>query len=165
MLPDLPGCNESLAPLEHQTFDHWRECAVSAMAHFRPTHVLAIRGGALLDTGNLPGWRFAPVNGRSVLRSMLRARAISAKEAGRDETLEGLQAIARQDGIELAGWRLGAQFFTELEQAIPPEVTRLVDLGLADVGGSALWLRAEPDEDPEQADAVAAIIAMGMRPL
>ena len=54
VLPDLPGCNDSLAPLEQQTFEHWRECAVSAMAHFRPTHVLAIRGGALLDTGNLP---------------------------------------------------------------------------------------------------------------
>lgn len=165
VLPDLPGCNDSLAPLEDQTFEHWRECAVSAMAHFRPTHVLAIRGGALLDTGNLPGWRFAPVNGRSVLRAMLRARAIAAKEAGRDETLEGLQAAARSEGIELAGWRLGARLFTGLEQATPPEVTRLADLGLADVGGSGLWLRAEPDENAEQADALAAIIAIGMRPL
>lgn len=165
VLPDLPGCNDSLQPLDQQTFEHWRECAVSAMAHFRPTHVLAIRGGALLDTGNLPGWRLAPVNGRSILRSMLRARAISAKEAGREETLDGLQAAARAGGIELAGWQLGATFFAELEQATPPEVTRLADLGLADVGGSGLWLRAEPDEDPEQADALAAIIAIGMRPL
>ena len=165
VLPDLPGCNDSLAPLDQQTFDHWCECAVSAMAHFRPTHVLAIRGGALLDTGNLPGWRFAPVNGRSVLRSMLRARTIASKEAGYGETLEGLQATARKDGIELAGWRFGAQFFCELEQATPPEVTRLADLGLADIGGSGLWLRAEPDENPEQADALAAIIAIGMRPL
>lgn len=165
VLPDLPGCNDSLRPLEEQTFEYWRECAVAAMAHFRPTHVLAIRGGALLDTGNLPGWRFAPVNGRSVLRSMLRARTIAAKEAGREETLEGLQGVARKDGMELAGWRMGAEFFRELEQAQPPEVTRLTDLGLADLGGSGLWLRAEPDEDPEQADALAAIIAIGMRPL
>lgn len=165
VLPDLPGCNDSLQPLDQQTFAHWRECAVSAMAHFRPTHVLALRGGALLDTGNLPGWRLAPVNGRSVLRSMLRARVIAAREAGREETLEGLQAAARASGIELAGWQLGATFFAELEQATPPEVTRLADLGLADVGGSGLWLRAEPDEDPEQADALAAIIAIGMRPL
>lgn len=165
VLPDLPGCNDSLQPLDQQTFAHWRECAVAAMAHFRPTHVLALRGGALLDTGNLPGWRLAPVNGRSVLRSMLRARVIAAREAGREETLEGLQAAARASGIELAGWQLGATFFGELEQATQPEVTRLTDLGLADVGGSGLWLRAEPDEDPEQADALAAIIAIGMRPL
>ncbi|MFN4114424.1 MAG: hypothetical protein ACK4GD_10830 [Sphingomonadaceae bacterium] len=165
VLPDLPGCNDSLQPLEQQTFTHWREAAVAAMAHFRPTHVLAIRGGALLDTGNLPGWRFAPVNGRSMLRSMLRARTIAAKEAGRNETIDGIQASARTGGIELAGWRLGAIMFQELEQATPPEVTRLADLGLADLGGSGLWLRAEPDEDPEQADALAAIIAIGMRPL
>ena len=164
VLPDLPGCNESVQPLEEQTFAHWQECAVAAMAHFRPTHVLAIRGGALLDTGNLPGWRFAPVNGRAVLRAMLRARAISAKEAGRAETVEGLQGIARKEGVELAGWRMGSKFYRELEQATPPEVTRLSDLGLADVGGSGLWLRAEPREDPDQADALAAIIAIGMRP-
>lgn len=165
VLPDLPGCNDSLASLEQQTFDHWRECAVAVMAYFRPTHVLAIRGGALLDTGNLPGWRFSPVNGRSVLRAMLRARTIAAKEVGREESLEGLQVAARKDGIELAGWRIGAQFFRELEQATPPEVTRLADLGLADVGGNGLWLRAEPGENPEQADSLAAIIAIGMRPL
>ncbi|OZA91462.1 MAG: hypothetical protein B7X57_10205 [Erythrobacter sp. 34-65-8] len=164
VLPDLPGCNESLQPLEQQTLEHWCESAITAMEHFRPTHVLAIRGGALLDTGNLPGWRFAPVNGRSVLRSMLRARTIAAKEAGREETLEALQATARREGIELAGWRMGAEFFRELEQASPPEVTRLTDLGLADTGGSGLWLRAEPDHDRAQADALAAIIAIGMRP-
>jgi hypothetical protein len=28
------------------------------------------------------------------------------------------------------------------------------------VGGGALWLRAEPDHDPKQADALAAIVAM-----
>lgn len=164
ILPDLPGCNDSLEPLDQQTFAHWQTAVVAAMAHFRPTHVLAIRGGALLDTGNLPGWRFAPVNGRAVLRSMLRARTIAGKEAGADETLESLQAVARCDGIELAGWRMNAHFFTQLEQATFPQVTRLADLGLADVGGSGLWLRAEPDEDPEQADALAAIIAMGLRP-
>lgn len=164
ILPDLPGCNDSLELLDQQTFAHWQTAVVAAMGHFRPTHVLAIRGGALLDTGNLPGWRFAPVNGRAVLRSMLRARTIAGKEAGADETLESLQAVARCNGIELAGWRMNARFFTQLEQAALPEVTRLADLGLADLGGSGLWLRAEPDEDPEQADALAAIIAMGLRP-
>lgn len=164
VLPDWPGCNDSLQSLQAQSLAHWRACAAAAVAHFRPTHILAIRAGALLDPGTLPGWRFAPVNGRSALRSMLRARTIAAKEAGREETLDSLQASARLDGIELGGWHLGATMFTELEQAAPPDVTRLADIGLADIGGSGLWLRAEPDEDPEQTDALAATIAIGMRP-
>ena len=31
------------------------------------------------------------------------------------------------------------------------------------LGGSALWLRAEPDEDRGQADALAAVIAVGIK--
>ena len=31
------------------------------------------------------------------------------------------------------------------------------------LGGAGLWLRAEPDEDPAQADALAAVIAMGLK--
>ena len=30
------------------------------------------------------------------------------------------------------------------------------------LGGSPLWLRAEPDEDPAQADALAAVITMAL---
>lgn len=164
VLPDLPGCNESLQPLEEQTFAHWREAAMAAAAHFRPTHVFAVRGGALLDSGNLPGWRFASVNGRAVLRAMLRAGAIAARENGREETVESLRNRGRRAGLELAGWKMGPRLFRELEQAALPEVTRLAEIGLADTGGSGLWLRAEPREDPEQADALAAIIAIGMRP-
>ena len=48
--------------------------------------------------------------------------------------------------------------FRELEEAEP--ATQLIDIEQASVGGSGLWLRAEPDEDPEQADALAAMIAI-----
>ncbi|QYU67216.1 hypothetical protein J4558_20060 [Leptolyngbya sp. 15MV] len=49
------------------------------------------------------------------------------------------------------------------EAAEPLAETRLADLALADVGGTGLWLRAEPDEDSHQADALAAVVALGMR--
>ena len=34
------------------------------------------------------------------------------------------------------------------------------DIAQSDIGGPGLWLRAEPDHDPRQADALAAILAM-----
>src|SRR5690606_40636896 len=57
MLPDLPGCNESLAPLEEQTLLMWRDAAGAAANHFAATHALAIRGGALCAPAELPTWR------------------------------------------------------------------------------------------------------------
>jgi len=161
-LPDLPGCNESLQPLETQTLASWRTAAKVAADHFQATHILAVRAGALLDPGTLPGWRYAPSGGRQVLRAMIRARTIAAKEAGREETTASLQERGRAEGIELAGWNLGSALFADIEQAAPPNDTPLADITQADIGGGALWLRAEPDEDPEQADALAAIVAIGM---
>src|SRR5690606_7125640 len=46
-LPDLPGCNESLAPLEAQTLTGWREAAGKAANRFAATHALTVRGSAL----------------------------------------------------------------------------------------------------------------------
>ena len=162
VLPDLPGCNESAQALETQTLESWRAAASVAAEHFQATHVLTIRAGALLDPGTLPGWRYAKTGGRQVLRAMLRARTIAAREAGREETTEALQQAGRSDGIELAGWPLGAGLFSGLEEATPPDASLLADIAQADIGGGGLWLRAEPDEDPEQADALAAIVAIGM---
>lgn len=159
-LPDLPGCNESEAALEEQTLEGWRDAAAAAARHFAATHVLSLRAGALLAPKGLPGWRYAPIGGRQVLRAMLRARTISAKEAGRIERTEDLQETGRREGIELAGWRLGAAMFAALETAEP--ATDLIEIEQAALGGPALWLRAEPDEDPQQADALAAILAIGL---
>jgi hypothetical protein len=158
VLPDLPGNNESAAPLAEQTLESWREAARAAAEHFRATHVLTIRAGVLLTPDGIPGWRYAPTSGAKVLRSLLRARTIASREAGPAERTEDLQALARREGIELAGWRIGAEMFRELEEAEP--ATQLVEIEQASVGGSGLWLRAEPDEDPEQADALAAMIAI-----
>ena len=50
----------------------------------------------------------------------------------------------------------------ELETAEPPTPNGKRKIAQADVGGAALWLRAEPDDDAAQADALAAIVAMGL---
>lgn len=160
ILPDLPASNESEAALATLTLADWQEAAEAAAAHFRATHVLAIRAGVILAPPGLPGWAYAPTGGRSTLRGMLRARTIAAKEAGRAERVEDLVEIGRRKGIELAGWHLGADMFRALETAEPSDRLALVEQ--ADLGGGGLWLRAEPGEAPEQADALAAIIAVGL---
>jgi hypothetical protein len=158
-LPDLPGCNESLAPLEAQTLDGWREAAGAAAAYFGATHVLSIRGGAFCEPPQLPCLRYAPVTGASVLRALLRARVIASKEAGIAESSEALAELGRREGLELAGYRLGAAMIAGLESAEPSGGVALANITQAEVGGPALWLRAEPDHSPEQADVLAAIVA------
>ena len=157
-LPDLPGCNESQAPLAEQTLHGWREAAADAAERFGATEALAIRGGALCEPAGLPVWRYAPATGSSILRAMLRARVIASKEAGIVETREGLLDRGLQEGLELAGYRLGAMMIRELEAAEPGGVA-LANIAQGDLGGAGLWLRAEPDHDPAQADKLAAIVA------
>ncbi len=48
----------------------------------------------------------------------------------------------------------------ELETAEPPDLPRQRKIAHADIGGAALWLRAEPDYDAAQADALAAVVSM-----
>lgn len=159
ILPDLPGCNESLAPLETQSLQAWRDAAEAAAQHFAATHVLAIRGGALCAPAELPAWRYAPATGASILRAMLRARVLASKEAGLEETREELLARGKESGLELAGYRLGAAMIRELDKAEPAGGAALANIAQADLGGAGLWLRAEPDHDPAQADALAALLA------
>lgn len=160
VLPDLPGCNESEVPLAAQTLESWRLAATAAVEYFDASHVLTMRAGALLAPRGLPGWRYAPTDGKRVLRGMLRARIIASREAGTAERTEALQAAARAEGIELAGWRIGPTLFSELETAQPDEALTLIEQDA--LGGPGLWLRAEPEEAPEQADALAALLAIGL---
>jgi hypothetical protein len=161
-LPDLPGCNESLAPLQAQTLANWRVEAAKASAWVAATHVLTVRAGAMIAPDTLPGWRYAPVAGASQLRGLLRARVLAAREAGRDEDRDALLAEGRERGLDLGGYRLGAAMLAELEAAELASSGIQRDVAQGDLGGGGLWLRAEPDHDPRQADALAAIIAMGL---
>lgn len=161
ILPDLPGCNESLQPLASMTLDHWRRAMTAAAAHFRVTHVLAIRGGALVAPP-LPGWHYAPVTGATILRQMIRARILSSREAGRDETQTALLAQGMATGLELAGYPLSAAMVAGLQEAVPID-DKAARIAQSDIGGSALWLRAEPDDDAAQADALAGLIAAALQ--
>jgi hypothetical protein len=150
-LADLPGCNESLASLEHQTLESWRAAADAAARHFSATRVLAIRAAALIVPQSLPGCRYAPVAGSAQLRTLLRTRVLSSREAGRVEDRDELLARGRQHGLELAGYRLGARMIAGLAEAALPEAATLRDIVQIELGGAALWLRAEPGHDRAQA--------------
>ncbi|GAA4039172.1 hypothetical protein [Parerythrobacter jejuensis] len=162
VLPDLPGWNESVQPLDQQHLEGWRDGIKAAVTTFKPTRFLAVRGGTLLVPVGLPGWDYAPVGGKQILRGMIRARTIAAKEAGQDETSDALLELGRQKGLDLVGWPLGAEMIRQLEAATAAESPIRVKIDQATVGGKPLWLRAEPDDDPEQADAIAAIIAIAL---
>ncbi|MCP9223065.1 hypothetical protein MKP08_09925 [Erythrobacter sp. LQ02-29] len=158
VLPDLPGWNESTAPLGEQSLAGWRAAMASAAAHFRTTHALAVRAGALLVPAGTHGWDYAPIGGRQILRGMIRARTIAAREAGREESSDAIAETGRREGVELAGWQLGPTLFSELEGAeYTPDPVRKT-IAQSDICGNPLWLRAEPDADSDQADALVAII-------
>lgn len=161
-LPDFPGQNESLQPLEVQACDDWRDAMASAAAHFGATHVLGIRGGCLFTPARLPGWHYAPAKGATSLRQMIRARILASREAGREESTDALMEIAVSDGIELSGYRIGPELITDFRDltAIQSDKTHIIGQDM--IGGSGLWLRAEPDENRDQADALAAVIAVGL---
>jgi hypothetical protein len=162
VLPDLPGLQESPFPLREADVELWRAAMAQVALDTGARRVLALRGGAMVSPDGLAGWHYAPVTGASILRQLVRARIIAAREAGREEKHDALLAQGRQSGLELAGYALGARLIAQLERAEAPQDDITV-IAQHLVGGSALWLRAEPGDSPDQADALAAIVAMGMR--
>jgi hypothetical protein len=158
VMPDLPGTNESQQPFAAQSLHAWRTAMARAARHFDSTHVLALRGGALVFPNVLPGWVVDPVSGSTLLRQVLRARLIAAREAGRHEDSANLLELARSDGIELAGYDCSPALIAGLDSARPlDEGQREIRLG--ELGGAPLWLRAEPGDDPAQAERLATLIA------
>lgn len=161
-LPDLPGCNESLAPLKTQTLSSWREAAGRAAQTFGVTHALTIRGGALIAPAEIPCIRYAPVTGAKILRAMLRARSIQAREAGRVESLAGLAETGREQGLDLSGWKIGAGMFRQMEDAVPV-AAGCTTIEQTELGSAGLWLRAEPGEDADQIRAFALLVAAAVK--
>jgi len=162
-LPDMPGTNESLAALEDQTPEYWRDAMTAAAEQFQATHLLSLRGGALVAPDGLPGWRHAPVKGAIILRQLFRARILASREAGREETQEGLAALGEAEGLELSGYRLSPQFLDQFVSLQPAPTVGVSTIEQDMLGGPGLWLRAEPGEDRQQADALAAIVALGIK--
>jgi len=112
----------------------------------------------------VPGWDYAPQDGPKTLRSMIRARIIASREAGSEETRDAIEANGRAEGITLAGWHIGPALFAALEAAeLATREDGVTVIEHETIGGRPAWLRAEPDFDADQADALAAIIAVAMR--
>ncbi|GAA0280098.1 hypothetical protein GCM10009127_21530 [Alteraurantiacibacter aestuarii] len=162
VLPDLPGCNESLEPLDQQDLHSWRDAAAQAAQALACTHVLAIRAAATIAPP-LPGWSYAPVAATSALRALLRGRVIASKETGRVEKREELLETGLAQGLDLAGYRLGPAMIAQMAEADLPERADVEEIRQAELGGAGLWLRSEPDHDQQQAEALAARIAAGLR--
>ena len=90
------------------------------------------------------------------------ARSSARSSARGEEDRDSLLSQGRQSGIELAGYRLGPRMIADMAEAALPEAGKLRDIPQGSLGGGALWLRAEPDHDPRQADALAAIVSMDL---
>ncbi len=156
-LPDLPGCNESLADISTQKLADWQRAVIEAAKQLGATHIASLRGGTLIDHEPvLPHWRLAPVKGSSLLKTMLRTRIAADKEAGLSTTIDALMTQAVSGPLALSGFHLGSAMLASLEGAEPVAVAGCHEVVLDDIDGSALWLRAEPQDDPAMSVALAA---------
>ena len=159
LLIDLPGCNESLVPLEAQSLDSWRDAVTACVSQLGATHIASMRGGALIDGEHhdLPHWRLAPVKGTSLLKTMIRTRIAGEKEGGNRVSEAQLMTLAETAPIELAGNLLNPAMVAQLAAAEPTAVPQLTERKLhEDIAGSPLWLRAEPQDDADFAANIAA---------
>jgi pimeloyl-ACP methyl ester carboxylesterase len=160
-LLDLPGTGESERALDACSWSDWEEAVADAAATVRDRSggsvvVASVRGGALLDgAAASPGWRFAPAEGASLARDLVRASLLKAEE------LNGPR-------VQLAGYALSDRLFGELgaatlnAAAVPLRTVRLAsDRAEAELKleGPALWRRSEPANAPELAAALAADLA------
>ena len=160
-LPDLPGCNESLALMPEQDLAIWRTAMALAAQRLGATHVAAIRAGALVDDSiALPHWRLAPVKGASIIKMMMRTRIAGDKEAGVVTSMDDLIAEAQISRVELSGNLLNSKMVEQLGEAEPVAMPNIRTVTLGDgadmIAGSALWLRAEPQDDAAMCAAIAA---------
>jgi hypothetical protein len=179
LMPDLPGCNESVAALDTASISLWQAALIACAEQLGPvSHVASLRGGSLIDDAllneagvDLPRWRLAPVKGGQLLRTMLRTRIASDREAGVTSSSEALMEAARTHGIELAGNSLSPCMVRELDAANPSQGSAIRLVRFADdpldadgrIAGAPLWLRAEPAHDPAMAQAMAQDMAAWMR--
>lgn len=162
-LPDLPGQGESLLPTHETDLAKLRTAFAAAVASLTgPTFTLAIRSGALLDSDAALTARthLSPMTGADLRRELVRARQASARESG--EPFDPASLDTATDPLELAGNLVSPVLLAQLSDATPsPDRTRTVRLATeakpadAKFPGSPLWRRAEPDNDPAFAQAVA----------
>lgn len=154
-IPDLPGQGESLIPTADALLSDWRT-AFAAAARALPgrVHGVAIRAGALIDAdADLASrWLLAPQSGAALVREIQRLRqlggGLSAGNAINDEMLDQLSLAEPPT--------LGVIRTVRLDGEPQPADRATADRTIA---AAPLWRRAEPDNDPALAAALAADIA------
>ncbi len=168
-LPDLPGTNESLIALERVTLSDWQKAIEACAQQHQISHIASFRGGSL-TIANMKAadhWILSPVKGATILRTMMRTKVAADREAGLNTGLADLTAQAKAGPLELAGNIIGSELFSQINAADIPGLKnqRVVRLESdnkpcdAQIAGSALWLRAEPEDDLTMSSAIAQDIA------
>lgn len=174
ILPDLPGTNESLLQQEEANLDIWRDALKACLSdHSTCAFIASFRGACLIDglSDSLPHWRFAPVKGNSLLRTLMRTRIASDKEAGVVTKTVDLTESVTSKPIMLAGNNIGKKMFEQLQKATPETLPNLRTARLASdsqpadamLTGTPLWLRAEPDADQVLSQSIANDLAKWVR--
>lgn len=166
-LPDLPGTGESVIETEQASLSHWnqsfKEAAQALRSTYDTVHVIAFRGGVLVDGEAVVDtrWHFSPLLGATVTRDLGRVALAAAKEAG--ALFDPATLTAPGPAIEIAGNRLTRKLLAEIERAEPVTTAPLRTIRLktdpltadSHVEGSPLWRRSDPDND----GALAAVLA------
>ena len=101
-LPDLPGTGESLVETHDATLTDWRAAFAAAAATLPgPVHIMAWRGGSLIDAeaAVTSRWWLAPMSGADAMRELRRVQAASGANGS------------------FAGNRLSARMIAELKAA------------------------------------------------
>jgi len=147
-LPDLPGTGESLVETRDATLVEWRAAFAAAAATLPgPVHVMAWRGGALVDAEAevASRWQLAPMTGEAVVRELRRV-----KVAGDSEGYAG-NLISDTMLEQLATAALAPARMVRLATDPRPAETHLT--------GTPLWRASEPGTDPALQAAIADDIA------
>jgi len=149
-LPDLPGTGESERALEEVGWRDWRDAAAAALAAAGAVATVAVRGGALLDGESAARWRFAPASGGSLARDLARAGLMAEGGGGYAPSpalLDALAAAEPEAGARVRTVRLASD---------------RADAELK-LDGAPLWRRAEPQNSPELAEAIASDVSQWLR--
>ena len=156
-LPDLPGCGESMRPLEQCGWADWRaaarDCGRAVAAAAGRYVSVSLRGGCLLDdaSGAEAHWRLAPVAGASLARDLVRSALLHVGQT--------------DDQARLAGYPASDDLLASIERAVPEggpvRTVRLRhDRAPSDgtLPGPPLWRRSEPQNSAELSQAMASDI-------
>ncbi|MFD2782473.1 hypothetical protein ACFS32_16915 [Novosphingobium pokkalii] len=162
VLPDLPGCGESVQDFAAQSLNAWRAATAAAARHFGASHVLALRGE--------PWWRRLPCPaGRSIRCMAMPCCAPAARRCAGGAGARGRErrgsAARTGAGAGAGAGRLSLWRGADCRVARRDHAgRRLRALALADLAapGPAPWLRQEPAPAPALAAALAARVAQDL---